>query len=136
LSKKTSFCTEFSCGIKRRVALASALVTDPEVVSLDEPIAGPDPVRRNAVYAIIVDFQKKVGFIAVMISHEVPSIFFLSRRIAMVDKGKIRLEATLRGNSALHGLDGSDVYLAVGKVTGPRTSSSDVVEKKELYILI
>ena len=99
------------------MALARALVTDPAVVLLDEPTAGFDPVRRNAVYAMIVDFQKKVGFIAVMISYEVPGIFFLSRRIAMLDEGKIRLEGTLRGNLALHGLSGSAVYPGVGKAT-------------------
>ena len=85
---------ELSGGMKRRVALARALVTDPEVVLLDEPTAGLDPVRRNAVYAMIVDFQKKFGFTAVMISHEVPDIFYFSQRIAMLDEGKIRFEGT------------------------------------------
>jgi phospholipid/cholesterol/gamma-HCH transport system ATP-binding protein len=68
---------QLSGGMKRRVALARAVVTDPEVVLLDEPTAGLDPVRRNAVYAMITDFQKKFGFTAVMISHEVPGIFYL-----------------------------------------------------------
>ena len=83
---------QLSGGMKRRVALARALVTDPEVVLLDEPTAGLDPVRRNAVYAMIVEFQKKFGFTAVMISHEVPDIFYFSQRIAMLDEGKIRFE--------------------------------------------
>ncbi len=85
---------EISGGMKRRVALARALVTDPEVVLLDEPTAGLDPVRRNAVYAMIVDFQKKFGFTAIMISHEVPDIFYFSQRIAMLDEGKIRFEGS------------------------------------------
>jgi phospholipid/cholesterol/gamma-HCH transport system ATP-binding protein len=85
---------QLSGGMKRRVALARALVTDPEVVLLDEPTAGLDPVRRNAVYAMIVDFQKKFGFTAVMISHEVPDIFYFSQRIAMLDEGKIQFEGS------------------------------------------
>ena len=85
---------ELSGGMKRRVALARALVTDPEVVLLDEPTAGLDPVRRNAVYAMIMDFQKKFGFTAIMISHEVPDIFFFSQRIAMLDEGKICFEGS------------------------------------------
>jgi phospholipid/cholesterol/gamma-HCH transport system ATP-binding protein len=91
---RDKYPAELSGGMKRRVALARALVTDPEVVLLDEPTAGLDPVRRNAVYAMIVDFQKKFGFTAVMISHEVPGIFYLSQRIAMLDEGKIRFEGT------------------------------------------
>jgi phospholipid/cholesterol/gamma-HCH transport system ATP-binding protein len=91
---RDKYPAELSGGMKRRVALARALVTDPEVVLLDEPTVGLDPVRRNAVYAMIADFQKKFGFTAVMISHEVPGIFYISQRIAMLDEGKIRFEGT------------------------------------------
>ncbi len=80
--------------MKRRVALARALVTDPEVVLLDEPTTGLDPIRRNAVYALIVGFQKKFGFSAVMISHEIPDVFYFSQRIIMLDQGKIRFEGS------------------------------------------
>ena len=85
---------QISGGMKRRVALARALVTDPEVVLLDEPTTGLDPIRKNAVYALIVGLQKKFGFTAVMISHEIPDIFFISQRIVMLDEGKIRFEGT------------------------------------------
>ncbi|MGD8764350.1 MAG: ATP-binding cassette domain-containing protein [Desulfobacteraceae bacterium] len=86
--------SQISGGMKRRVALARALVTDPEVVLLDEPTTGLDPIRTNAVYSMIVDFQKKLGFTAVMISHEIPEIFYFSQRIAMLDEGRIRFEGT------------------------------------------
>jgi phospholipid/cholesterol/gamma-HCH transport system ATP-binding protein len=91
---RDKYPAQLSGGMKRRVALARALVTDPEVVLLDEPTAGLDPVRRNAVYAMIVDFQKRFGFTAVMISHEVPDIFYFSQRIVMLDEGKIRFEGS------------------------------------------
>jgi len=91
---RDKYPAQLSGGMKRRVALARALVTDPEVVLLDEPTAGLDPVRRNAVYAMITDFQKKFGFTAVMISHEVPGIFYLSQRIVMLDEGRIRYEGS------------------------------------------
>ena len=86
--------SQISGGMKRRVALARALVTDPEVVLLDEPTTGLDPILTNAVYSMIVDFQKKLGFTAVMISHEIPDIFYLSQRIVMLDEGRIRFEGT------------------------------------------
>jgi phospholipid/cholesterol/gamma-HCH transport system ATP-binding protein len=91
---RDKYPAELSGGTKRRVALARALVTDPEVVLLDEPTSGLDPVRRNAVYAMITDFQKKFGFTAVMISHEIPEIFFFSQRIVMLDEGRIRYEGS------------------------------------------
>ena len=85
---------QISGGMKRRVALARALVTEPEVVLLDEPTTGLDPIRRNAVYSVIVDFQRKFGFTAVMISHEMSDIFYFSQRITMLDEGRIRFEGT------------------------------------------
>jgi phospholipid/cholesterol/gamma-HCH transport system ATP-binding protein len=85
---------QISGGMKRRVALARALVTEPEVVLLDEPTTGLDPIRRNAVYSVIVDFQKRFGFTVVMISHEMPDIFYFSQRIIMLDEGRIRFEGS------------------------------------------
>jgi phospholipid/cholesterol/gamma-HCH transport system ATP-binding protein len=94
LEVRDKYPSQISGGMKRRVALARALVTDPEVVLLDEPTTGLDPIRRNAVYSMIVDFQKKLGFTAVMISHEIPDIFYFSQHIAMLDEGRIRFEGT------------------------------------------
>lgn len=91
-----NYPSQISGGTKRRVALARALVTDPEVILLDEPTTGLDPIRRNAVYSLIVDLQKKFDLTVVMISHEIPDIFYSSQRIAMLDEGKIRFEGTPR----------------------------------------
>lgn len=86
--------SQISGGMKRRVALARALVTEPEVVLLDEPTTGLDPIRKNAVYNMIVDYQKKFGFTAVMISHEIPDMFYFSQRIVMLNDGRICFEGT------------------------------------------
>ncbi|MGD8882238.1 MAG: ATP-binding cassette domain-containing protein [Desulfobacterales bacterium] len=86
--------SQISGGMKRRVALARALIMDPEVVLLDEPTTGLDPIRKNAVYNMIVDYQKKFAFTAVMISHEIPDIFYFSQRIAMLNDGVICFEGT------------------------------------------
>jgi phospholipid/cholesterol/gamma-HCH transport system ATP-binding protein len=89
-----SYPSQLSGGMKKRVALARALVTDPEIVLFDEPTTGLDPIRKNAVHSMITDYQRRFGFTGVVVSHEVPDIFFISQRVAMIDEGKIRFEGT------------------------------------------
>ncbi len=84
--------SQLSGGMQKRVALARALITDPEIVLFDEPTTGLDPVRKNAVHSMIDDYQKRFGFTGVVVSHEIPDIFFISQRVAMLDEGKILFE--------------------------------------------
>lgn len=84
--------SQLSGGMKKRVALARALVTDPEIVLFDEPTAGLDPVKKNAVHNMISDYQRKLGFTAVVVSHEIPDIFYISQSIAMLYEGKIWIQ--------------------------------------------
>jgi phospholipid/cholesterol/gamma-HCH transport system ATP-binding protein len=81
--------SQLSGGMKKRVALARALVTDPEVVLFDEPTTGLDPVRKNSVHTMIAEYQQRLGFTAVLISHEIPDVFYFSQRIAMLHEGRI-----------------------------------------------
>ena len=88
------FPSQLSGGMKKRVALARALVTDPEIVLFDEPTTGLDPIRKNAVHSMISSYQQQFGFTAVIVSHEIPDIFYISQRIAMLEEGKILVEGT------------------------------------------
>jgi phospholipid/cholesterol/gamma-HCH transport system ATP-binding protein len=79
--------SEISGGMQKRTALARALVIDPQIVLFDEPTTGQDPVRKNAILGMLAQYQKKFGFTAVLISHEIPDVFFISNRIlALYDK--------------------------------------------------
>ncbi len=85
---------ELSGGMKKRVALARALVTDPEIVLFDEPTTGLDPIRKKAVLQMISDYQKQFGFTGIMVSHEIPDIFTISQRVAMLSDGEIIFEGS------------------------------------------
>ncbi len=86
--------SELSGGMKKRVALARALVTDPEIVLFDEPTTGQDPIRRNAILSMIAEYQRRIGFTAVLISHDLPDVFFISNRIIAVYDGRVIFQGT------------------------------------------
>jgi phospholipid/cholesterol/gamma-HCH transport system ATP-binding protein len=73
--------SELSGGMQKRAALARALVTDPQIVLFDEPTSGQDPVRKNAILGMIAQYQRKFGFTAILVSHEIPDVYFISNRI-------------------------------------------------------
>jgi phospholipid/cholesterol/gamma-HCH transport system ATP-binding protein len=75
--------------MQKRVALARALITEPKIVLFDEPTTGQDPIRKNAILSIIAQNQKKFGFTTVMISHNIPDVFFVSDRILILYDGQI-----------------------------------------------
>lgn len=85
---------QLSGGMKKRVALARALITDPAIVLFDEPTTGLDPVRKQAVHSMISDYQQRFGFTGVVVSHEIPEVFSISQRVAMLNNGNIIFEGT------------------------------------------
>jgi phospholipid/cholesterol/gamma-HCH transport system ATP-binding protein len=86
--------SQLSGGMKKRVAMARALVTEPRIVLFDEPTTGLDPIRKNAAHAMISHYQKTVGFTGVMVSHEIPDVFYISQRIALLDQGRIAFQGS------------------------------------------
>ena len=87
IEASNKYPSELSGGMQRRVALARALITDPQIVLFDEPTTGQDPVRKNAILSMIAQYQRKFNFTAIMVSHEIPDVYFISNRIlALYDK--------------------------------------------------
>jgi phospholipid/cholesterol/gamma-HCH transport system ATP-binding protein len=80
---------EVSGGMRKRVAIARALVTEPEIVFFDEPTTGLDPVLVNTIHHLILDLHRRHRFTAVMVSHEIPEIFEIADRVAMLGEGRI-----------------------------------------------
>ena len=80
--------SEISGGMRKRVAIARAMALDPEVVFLDEPSAGLDPITSSALDDLILRLRGEKGMTFVVVSHELPSIFKIGDRAAMFDKSR------------------------------------------------
>ena len=78
-----------SGGMQKRLALARAIVTRPEMVFFDEPTAGLDPLRRNAVFAMIAKYQQVFGFTALIVTHDVPEALAASCVVALLSNGEL-----------------------------------------------
>ncbi len=81
---------EISGGMQKRVALARALITGPEIILFDEPTTGLDPERKYSVFDMIRRYRERFGFTVLMVSHDVPEVFEISDQVAWLDSGKIR----------------------------------------------
>lgn len=85
---------ELSGGMKKRVALARALIMEPKVVLFDEPTTGLDPIIVNTIHHLILRTHRKYGFSGLIVSHEIPKIFAVAERVAMLHQGVIVAEGT------------------------------------------
>ncbi len=88
--------TQLSGGMQKRVALARALVTEPKIVLFDEPTTGLDPLRKHAVLSMVAHYQQRFNFSAVLVSHDIPDVFYVADRVAIIDEGKVLFQGSPR----------------------------------------
>ena len=88
------FPAELSGGMKKRAAIARALALEPEIVFLDEPSAGLDPIMAADLDDLIKTLSKTLGLTVVVVTHELESIFKIADRIIMLDKATQGIIAT------------------------------------------
>ena len=80
---------EVSGGMKKRAGLARALVTEPEIILFDEPTTGLDPLLGKSIHQLIRKLHNGFKFTGVIVSHDIPEVFKISDRIAMLANGVI-----------------------------------------------
>lgn len=80
---------ELSGGMLKRAGFARAIITRPELVLYDEPTTGLDPIVTNLITDTILKLRQKLGGTAVVISHDLPSIFAMADYVAMLFEGAI-----------------------------------------------
>jgi phospholipid/cholesterol/gamma-HCH transport system ATP-binding protein len=80
---------ELSGGMQKRVALARAIATDPEIIFFDEPTTGLDPIMADVINDLIVKITRGMGASALSITHDMASARKIAHRIAMLHEGRI-----------------------------------------------
>jgi phospholipid/cholesterol/gamma-HCH transport system ATP-binding protein len=90
------FPAELSGGMKKRVALARALATNPDIIFFDEPTTGLDPITSGTINNLIVKCTKELGISALSITHDLISLKAISDKVGLLHDGRIIWEGTNR----------------------------------------
>jgi phospholipid/cholesterol/gamma-HCH transport system ATP-binding protein len=86
--------TEISGGQRKRVAIARALATDPEVVFLDEPTTGLDPIRADVMNELVIKLRDDLHVTVVAVTHDMTSAFKIAERMVMLYDGQLIIDGT------------------------------------------
>jgi phospholipid/cholesterol/gamma-HCH transport system ATP-binding protein len=86
--------SQLSGGMRKRVALARAIVSDPQVVLYDEPTTGLDPITTDYVDGMILNAKRKLGITSMVISHDIASAFKVADRLAVLYDGHLAAVGT------------------------------------------
>ncbi|CAD0186895.1 putative ABC transporter ATP-binding protein [Ruegeria sp. THAF57] len=89
------FPSELSGGMRKRAALARALALDPEIVFLDEPTAGLDPIGAAAYDELIGELQHALGLTVFMVTHDLDSLYAICDRVAVLAEKRVLVEGPI-----------------------------------------
>jgi len=94
---ENKYPAQISGGMIRRTALARALVRSPEIMLFDEPTTGLDPIIGRTILNLIDSSHRRFGFTGIIVTHEIPKIFDIVQKVAMLHEGRILIVASPQG---------------------------------------
>ena len=94
LPAKNLLPDNISGGMKKRVGIARALTTNPEILLYDEPTSGLDPVMSQVINELIRKLQHELGVTQIVVTHDMNSAYFIADRITFLYKGKVEMIGT------------------------------------------
>lgn len=112
--------SELSGGMQKRVALARAIASNPEIIFFDEPTTGLDPIMSDVINQLIVKCSKELGATTLTITHDMASVRRIAHRVAMIHNGKIIWNGEIREIESSHN-EFVDQFIH-GRAEGPITA--------------
>ncbi len=91
---ENKYPAQLSGGMQKRVGLARALQLEPDIMLFDEPTTGLDPVMAHEIYDLFARTQKRRGYTAIIVSHDIPKIFNLADQVIILQDGKMDVFAS------------------------------------------
>ena len=88
---------ELSGGMRKRVAVARAVVMDPKIILYDEPTTGLDPANSRRIGELIASLQQRLGVTSVVVTHDLPLCFAVSDRVGLLHEGRMLITETPDG---------------------------------------
>ena len=86
--------SDISGGMQKRVGLARALALEPEILLLDEPTAGLDPISSGEIDELILKLQRERQMASIVVTHDLHSAKTIADRLALLNKGNVVIEGT------------------------------------------
>lgn len=115
---------QLSGGMRKRVALARALALDPELLFLDEPSSGLDPISADALDELILQLRTLLDLTVVMITHDMDSLWRVADRVVLLGEGRIL------GNGTMEQLSAADDISVSKYFSGPRARNARTAHRQ------
>ncbi len=86
--------SDLSGGMRKRVGLARAIATNPEILLYDEPTTGLDPITSDMINDLMINLREKLDVTSIAVTHDMTSAYKIADRIVMLYEGKVEFEGT------------------------------------------